>query len=225
MEYREEDYLLLSGIQHYCFCRRQWALIHIEQQWQENLKTIEGSIVHERCHNETFFEKRGDMLVTRGMRIFSRTLGVVGQCDVVEFYKSDDGSPLYGHRGYWLPYPVEYKRGKSKIIDADRLQLCGQAMCLEQMFCVSIAKGAIYYHETNRREEIVFTDELRNYVSTTLAEMHDCYMRGYTPVVKPKAGCKSCSLQEVCLPIICKNTSVEGYYNRFLSEEKVCENC
>lgn len=225
MEYREEDYLLLSGIQHYCFCRRQWALIHIEQQWQENLKTIEGNIVHEHCHNETFFEKRGDMLITRGMRIFSRTLGVVGQCDVVEFYKSDEGSPLYGHSGRWLPYPVEYKRGKSKTIDADRLQLCGQAMCLEQMFGISIAKGAIYYHEINRREEIVFTDELRNSVSTTLAEMHAYYMRGYTPVVKPKSGCKSCSLQEICLPIICKKTSVEGYYNRFLSEEKVCENC
>ena len=96
MEYREEDFLLLSGLQHFCFCRRQWALIHIEQLWQENLKTVEGNIVHEHCHNEAFFEKRGDILVTRGMRIFSRTLGVVGQCDVVEFYKNNSGALLSG---------------------------------------------------------------------------------------------------------------------------------
>ena len=161
MEYREEDCLLLSGIQHFCFCRRQWALIHIERLWQENIKTVEGNIVHEHCHDEDFFEKRGDILVTRGMRIFSRTLGVVGQCDVVEFHKNNAGSLLYGHAGRWLPYPIEYKRGKSKSIDADRLQLCGQAICLEQMLGVSINKGAIYYHETNRREEVLFTGELR----------------------------------------------------------------
>ena len=103
MGYREEDFLLLSGIQHFSFCRRQWALIHIEQQWKENLKTVEGNIVHENCHDEHFFEKRGDLLITRGIRIFSRIMGVTGQCDVVEFYKSEEGCLLHGYGGYWLP--------------------------------------------------------------------------------------------------------------------------
>ena len=221
MEYREEDYLLLSGIQHFSFCRRQWALIHIEQQWQENLKTVEGNIVHEHCHDEIFFEKRGDILVTRGMRIFSRSLGVTGQCDVVEFHKDDDGCLLHGHRGRWLPYPVEYKRGKSKTINADRLQLCGQAMCLEEMLGVHVNKGAIYYHETNRREEVLFEVDLRQQVKNLLAEMHVYFSRGYTPAVKPKTGCSSCSLKEICLPIICKKVSVDNYYSKFLSEDKV----
>ena len=186
----------------------------------QTLKTVEGNIVHEHCHNEAFFEKRGDILVTRGMRIFSRTLGVVGQCDVVEFYKNNSGALLSGHVGRWMPYPIEYKRGKIKSIDADRLQLCGQAICLEQMLGVCISKGAIYYHETNRREEVVFTDELREQVSKLLCEMHNYYLRGYTPVTKPKSGCKACSLRDLCLPVICMKKDVDSYYNRFLSEEK-----
>lgn len=221
MEYREEDYLLLSGIQHFSFCRRQWALIHIEQQWQENLKTVEGNIVHENCHDEHFFEKRGDLLITRGIRIFSRIMGVTGQCDVVEFYKSEEGCLLHGYGGYWLPYPVEYKRGKSKSIDADRLQLCGQAMCLEEMLGTTINKGAIYYHESNRREEVQLTDSLRKKVKDLLAEMHEYYSRGYTPVVKAKNGCASCSLKEICMPVICKKINVDSYYSKFLNEDMV----
>ena len=221
MGYREEDFLLLSGIQHFSFCRRQWALIHIEQQWKENLKTVEGNIVHENCHDEHFFEKRGDLLITRGIRIFSRIMGVTGQCDVVEFYKSEEGCLLHGYGGYWLPYPVEYKRGKSKSIDADRLQLCGQAMCLEEMLGTTINKGAIYYHESNRREEVQLTDSLRKKVKDLLAEMHEYYSRGYTPVVKAKGGCASCSLKEICMPVICKKINVDSYYSKFLNEDMV----
>ena len=221
MGYREEDFLLLSGIQHFSFCRRQWALIHIEQQWKENLKTVEGNIVHENCHDEHFFEKRGDLLITRGIRIFSRIMGVTGQCDVVEFYKSEEGCLLHGYGGYWLPYPVEYKRGKSKSIDADRLQLCGQAMCLEEMLGTTINKGAIYYHESNRREEVQLTDSLRKKVKDLLAEMHEYYSRGYTPVVKAKSGCASCSLKEICMPVICNKINVDSYYSKFLNEDMV----
>ena len=221
MGYREEDFLLLSGIQHFSFCRRQWALIHIEQQWKENLKTVEGNIVHENCHDEHFFEKRGGLLITRGIRIFSRIMGVTGQCDVVEFYKSEEGCLLHGYGGYWLPYPVEYKRGKSKSIDADRLQLCGQAMCLEEMLGTTINEGAIYYHESNRREEVQLTDSLRKKVKDLLAEMHEYYSRGYTPVVKAKSGCASCSLKEICMPVICKKINVDSYYSKFLNEDMV----
>jgi len=114
MEYNEEDFLLLSGIQHFSFCKRQWALIHIEQQWQENLRTIEGEILHEKTHNNSVKEKRGDLIVSRGMAIFSRTLGITGTCDVVELHKSLDGVNIFGREGTYKPVPVEYKRGKPK---------------------------------------------------------------------------------------------------------------
>lgn len=219
MEYNEEDFLQLSGIQHFCFCRRQWALIHIEQLWKENIKTVEGNIVHERCHDDGFIEKRGELLITRGLRIFSRELGVTGQCDVVEFRKNITGCILRGYIGNWQPYPIEYKRGKSKLIDADRLQLCGQALCLEQMLKIDIPKGALYYDETHRREEVEFTAELRKKFVDMLQEMHSYYQNGYTPRVKPKIGCNSCSLKELCLPILCNKNDVTSYYDSFLSED------
>ena len=112
MIYPEERFLQLSGLQHFKFCRRQWALIHIENQWAENYRTTDGAILHERAHDKDFTESRGDLLITRDMRIFSPTLGVSGACDVLEFHRSGVGIPLKGRDGLWQPYPVEYKRGK-----------------------------------------------------------------------------------------------------------------
>ena len=201
MEYCEDEFLQLSGIQHFCFCRRQWALIHIENQWQENVRTIEGNIIHERCHDDGF------------------RVGVSGQCDVVEFSKTENGCTLYGREGLWHPYPIEYKRGKSKLIDADRLQLCCQAMCLEEMLHVDIPKGALYYNETHRREEIAFTASMRENVESMLREMHNYYRQGYTPNVKPKKGCSLCSLKDICLPVIYRKTVVADYYAKFLNED------
>ena len=222
MDYAEEDFLQLSGIQHFCYCRRQWALIHIERQWHENLLTAEGRIVHERCHDETIVEKRSDCLVTRGLRILSRRLGITGQCDVVEFFKTEEpsGCALRGHRGLWMAYPVEYKHGKSKSHDADRLQLCAQAICLEEMLGCAVGNGALYYAETHRREEVVFTQGLRQTVENMLKEMHDYFSRGYTPKVKTKTGCRSCSLKEVCLPVLCKKRDVSDYYAGFLESSQ-----
>lgn len=119
MSYAENDYLMISGIQHFMFCRRQWALIHIEQQWQENRLTAEGEVIHQNAHKDDFIEKRPGILVTRGLRVFSPTLGITGQCDVVEFLSSEEGVPLHGHRGLWQAVPVEYKRGKDKEDDSD----------------------------------------------------------------------------------------------------------
>ena len=144
MIYPEEDFLQLSGLQHFKFCRRQWALIYIENQWAENFRTTDGAILHENAHNGGFTESRGDLLVTRDMRIFSRTLGVSGACDVLEFRRGKTGIPLKGREGLWQPYPVEYKRGQPKENTADALQLCGQAMCLEEMLCCEIPRGALW---------------------------------------------------------------------------------
>lgn len=122
-DYPEDDWLALSGLQHFAFCRRQWALIHIEQQWEDNYLTTAGSLEHDRAHDYSESETRGSLLIMRDLRVFSRRLGITGACDVVEFRQSDAGVPLHGRSGTWLPYPVEYKHGAPKQTDADRLQL------------------------------------------------------------------------------------------------------
>lgn len=212
--YSEEDWLQLAGLQHFVFCRRQWALIHLEQQWEENLRTIDGEFFHERAHDEQFKERRGDLFTVRGLRIFSRELGVSGQCDVVEFRRSDEGIPLNGHDGKWKPYPVEYKRGKKKTDLSDQLQLCAQAICLEEMLCCSIMEGALFYGEERKREKILLTDDLREQVRTTAEQMHDLYSKRYTPRVKTSKKCGACSLREICLPQIMKCETVSEYIHR-----------
>lgn len=219
MEYNEDRYLQLSGLQHFAFCRRQWALIHIENQWSENLRTVEGTLLHVRAHDASLRETRGELVSVRGISFSSATLGVSGQCDVLEFRQSHDGIPLAGHEGVWQPYPVEYKRGAPKTEDADRLQLCGQAMCLEEMLCCDIPKGALYYGETHHREEVCFTETLRDQVRGLLAEMHELYDRGHTPKVKPSRACNACSLKELCLPRLLKKRSAAGYVAAAIKEE------
>jgi CRISPR-associated exonuclease Cas4 len=198
----EEDYLQLSGIQHFDFCKRQWALIHIEQQWDENLRTIEGKLLHEHAHDPFFTEKRGGLIVTRDMPVFSRTMGVSGKCDVVELSRDEEnGVPLHGRTGKWLPCPVEYKRGKPKTKDADRLQLCAQAICLEEMLLApKIATAYLYYGEIKRREEVSLDDGLRAKVHAMFEEMHGYFKRRHTPRVKMSKSCNACSLNGICLP-------------------------
>lgn len=208
----------LSGLQHFKFCRRQWALIHIEAQWAENYRTTDGEILHERAHDGTLSESRGDLLVTRDVRVFSPQLGVSGACDVLEFHRGDTGIPLNGRDGLWQPYPVEYKRGKPKQDTSDALQLCGQAMCLEEMLCCEIPAGALYYGEPRRRTEIRFTPELRQEVQTLCAEMHALYERGHTPKVKPTKGCNACSLKERCLPKLMRKRSVADYLRQRMED-------
>lgn len=216
--YNEDDYLLLSGIQHFAFCRRQWALIHIEQKWEENLRTVEGNILHERAHNEKLSEKRGGVITTRGMAIKSSVLGVSGSCDIIEFHEDPNGVKIFGRRGKFIPLPVEYKRGHAKSSDADRLQLCAQAICLEEMLVCKIEYGYLFYGETKRREEVLFTDELRDNVHKMMKEMHAHFDRRYTPKVKTGSFCKACSLQDVCLPKLCNNKSVDSYIKGRLEE-------
>ena len=213
-----DDYLLMSGIQHFCFCRRQWALIHLEQQWTENLRTVEGHLLHENCHDETFHEKRGDLLTVRGMRVISHRLRLTGACDVVEFRADPDGVPLAGQEGLWLPMPVEYKHGSPKEIDADRLQLCAQAMALEEMLVCEIPRGALFYAEPHRRELVELTPELRQKTCKMAAEMNDYFARGYTPKVKPGKHCNACSLKELCLPTLCRRVDAQKYVQTHLEE-------
>lgn len=218
-EYREEDFLLLSGIQHYAFCPRQWALIHIEQQWEENYFTVMGNIMHENAHDKDFVEKRKNVVITRGMAVFSRTMGVRGDCDVVEFHLDKGGISLSSYEGTYQPIPVEYKRGKPKEHDADVLQLCAQAICLEEMLVCQVPKGYLYYGETKRRLEVLFDEELRKRVVDCFEKMHQLFERNHTPKVKTTKACKACSLSEVCLPKLNKKLSVSDYLERSLKEQ------
>ena len=211
MTYAEEDFLQLSGLQHFAFCRRQWALIHIAQQWKENLRTVEGDLFHHRAHDAQARERRGDTLILRGLSVVSSTLGISGQCDVVEFHADPSGVPLRGEEGLWLPVPIEYKRGAPKSHQADELQLCAQAMCLEDMLCCAVPEGALFYGETKRRILVSFSSELREEVRAMLEEMHQLYRRGYTPMVRRSRSCNACSLQELCLPSLMKGNDVNAY--------------
>ena len=216
--YNEEDFLQISGIQHFKFCRRQWALIHIENQWDENFRTTDGEIFHSVAHDSSHRETRGDKIITRDMRVFSPTLGISGACDVVELHLSDKGIVFPGLPNKYEIFPVEYKRGSPRDDTSNSLQLCAQAMCLEEMLCCDIPVGALYYGEIKRRQTIAFTEELRQEVREIVSEMHQYYSRGYTPKCKPTKSCNACSLKDICLPKLMRNKSVDSYIGKMLEE-------
>lgn len=219
MDYNEEDYLQISGLQHYSFCKRQWALIVIENYWKENLLTATGHLFHERAHDGAQTQWKSDRLITRGMRVHSPTMGLSGSCDVVEFIPSEQGISLADYEGTYIPYPIEYKKGAPRADHANELQLCAQAMCLEEMLCCDINVGALFFGETRRREEIVFSKELRKEVVDTAKEMHQLLERKHTPKVKPTKMCNSCSLKEYCLPKLQKKKSVMAYLQKHMEDE------
>ncbi|MFA6948589.1 MAG: CRISPR-associated protein Cas4 [Eubacteriales bacterium] len=203
----EDEWIMLSGIQHFAYCRRQWALIHIDCVWSENLRTIEGQILHERAHDGDISEKRGNIITVRALPIHSAELGISGECDVVEFTRDDkNGVPLDGRAGKYTVLPVEYKRGKPKDdalhgdSDMDALQLCAQAICLSEMLCCDIDRGCLYYGELRRRVTVKFTSELREKVCSMFHDMRDYYYRRYIPRVKRTRSCSACSIKDICLP-------------------------
>ena len=209
--YSVDDYLPLSGVQHFAYCPRQWALIHIEQYWADNGRTVDGINMHERCHDGLLKERRGSLLVVRGLRVSSSTLGLSGICDVVEFNKAAGGARLQGEDGLWVPVPVEYKRGRAKRGHEDAVQVCAQAMCLEEMLGCEVKRGFLYYGETKRRTEVSFSAGLRSETMTIAADMHRLFSHGETPKAKRRAGCESCSLRELCLPELSAIRSVSDY--------------
>lgn len=193
------DALPLSGLQHLAFCPRQWALIHLEQAWVENRLTAEGRLLHERADLPGQV-CRHDLRTVRGLLLASRRLGLAGRADVVEFRTE--------------PFPVEYKRGKRKPTDCDLVQLCAQALCLEEMLNCSVPRGAIFYGEPRRRIEVEFTSDLRLRTKGLAAEMHRLYDARETPNAQPGTHCQSCSLVNVCLPQATETASVEWRWNR-----------
>lgn len=207
----EDDYLMLSGIQHFQFCKRQWALIHIEQQWEENVRTVEGQYLHRKADQPFMREKRGNKLIVRAMPVKSNDLEITGICDVVEFIKDDNDVEINGLDGKYKAYPVEYKRGKPKMNDSDILQLTAQAMCLEEMLLCEINMGYVFYNEIKHRVEVPITQNDKNKVRIIVTQMQDYYKRRHTPKVETGSFCKNCSLQQICLPKLMNKRSVKSY--------------
>jgi CRISPR-associated exonuclease Cas4 len=215
----EDDLLPLSGLQHLLFCERQWALIHIEQVWSENELTAEGRELHERAH-EIGSESRPDLRIARGLRLRSLRLGLSGQADVVEFRASPTGAELPGASGLWQPFPVEYKRGRPKRDRCDEVQLCAQALCLEEMFPAAIPEGALYYGSPRRRRDIAFSSSLRVETEALAARMHALYRARTTPRAVYQPKCDKCSLLAACVPkALAAPRAVERYLARAILPE------
>jgi CRISPR-associated exonuclease Cas4 len=218
--YTEEELLPLSGLQHLAFCERRWALIHLEQQWEENLFTVEGRLLHEKAHSAAI-ESRPGILVRRTLPLHSFRLGLSGQADIVEFLPVEDpeqGISMARRRGFWKPYPVEYKRGRDKHgSSAYRIQLCAQALCLEEMLGIAVPWGAVFDGKTKRREEVRFDLPLLANVERLAARMHAIYADGKTPAAAYAKKCESCSMKPVCLPKVLEHSGARGYLSRSVS--------
>ena len=211
-DFLDDDLLLLSGIQHYAFCPRQWALIHIEQQWEENARTVEGQHLHQRVDDPFEKDSSGELVVWRSVNLVSYRLGFSGRADVVELRQSMSGISLPGKGGFWTPFPIEYKRGKPKPDERDDVQLCAQAMCLEEMFKTQIIEGALYYGEIRRRTVVPFSEGLRAIVISYAQEMHRLFDEATTPSPVLKSHCHACSLYNVCLPKQMSSMKTAGQY-------------
>lgn len=203
--YGEDDMLMLSGIQHYRFCPRQWALIHIEQQWDDNRLTIEGQLLHEHVDNPFYRQKCGDHITLRSVNIASHELGLYGISDAIELMPSYDISNTIQHPkypGHWIPVPVEYKHGKPKKNEVDEVQLAAQAMCLEEMHSIHVAYGVFFYGEIRHRIEVDITPRLRDIVRECAEKMHTIYQNRQIPMANKGKHCDKCSLKDICLPEI-----------------------
>ncbi|WP_321491474.1 CRISPR-associated protein Cas4 [uncultured Desulfobacter sp.] len=211
--YQEKEYLSLSALQHILFCPRQCALIHIEQLWEENLFTAQGRIMHERVDRGDQTDK-GKIKIEYGLPLKSARLGITGKADVVEFHRTDSSVQK------WVPFPVEYKRGKPKKDLSDKVQLCAQAMCLEEMLNIDIPSGALFYGKTRRRLEVAFDEALRQNTTAAAEQLHAMFESGITPPPEYAKKCDTCSFLSQCIPkAIEKKRTVAAWLNRMVRKD------
>jgi CRISPR-associated exonuclease Cas4 len=203
--FAEDELLPLSALQHLVFCERQAALIHLERVWADNSATVEGSHLH-RTTDAGQGESRGDMRITRGLALRSSHLGLSGRADVVEFHRVETDGPvrcvkLPGVQGHFQPFPVEYKRGRPKWTHrADEVQLCAQAMCIEEMLDTSVPRGALFYGKTRHRVPVEFDTALRELTEQAAKRLHDLFTARVTPAAVWGRKCRECSLLDICRP-------------------------
>lgn len=223
--FTEDDLLPISALQHLSFCERQWGLIHLEGIWGENRLTAEGRHLHDRAHEDET-EVRGDLRIARGLRLRSLMLGLSGKADVVEFHlKGADetgGLRLEGVAGMWQPVPVEYKRGKPKLDPCDEIQICAQALCIEEMTGAQVPEGMLFYGAPRRRYEVLFDAELRERTEALCARLHELARARKTPAARYDKKCDNCSLIDSCMPkTIGKRMKVEKYLMTAISDSDV----
>lgn len=220
--YSEDDMLLLSGIQHYVFCPRQWALIYLEQQWEDNFLTTEGHLLHQNVDNPFIRETNGsDVITMRGVRLESKILGLTGIADAIEIIPHKDapsGKQAVLHSKKYNAIPIEYKRGRRKLSDCDRIQVASQAMMIEEMLGIKIEKGAVFYWQERHREYFSITESLRTGVYQCSEAMHELLRNMRIPAAKKQKYCRSCSLNDTCMPGLNKR-SVDEYFNCYFNEE------
>jgi CRISPR-associated exonuclease Cas4 len=220
--YNDDDMLMLSGIQHFRFCPRQWALIHLEQQWDDNRLTSEGHILHKHVDDPFYRQKCGEFISLRSVNVASYKLGLYGITDIVELHPTSIKSNSIEHPkypGYWIPYPIEYKHGHPKKNEIDEIQLAAQAMCLEEQYGITIARGAFFYAEIKQRIEVEITDTLREIVRLCADEMHQIFKSGVLPHITQGKYCNRCSLNNICMPEVSNCTRVSYYLEKYLYEE------
>lgn len=197
--YNEDELIPISALQHMAFCERQCALIYVEQSWAENRLTAQGRVLHERVHAEGG-ETRPGIRVVRSLRLRSLRYGLTGIADVVEFHASEDGGLVPGLPGRWKPYPIEYKHGRPKGDFSDEMQLCAQAVCLEEMLGCAIVEGSVFYGKLRRRHAVVFDAALRTRFERLAIKAHNLIKGGHTPHAVYSPKCDNCSLYELCKP-------------------------
>lgn len=218
--YKEDELLPISALQHLAFCKRQCALIHIEQAWVENQYTAEGRLLHEKAHDGKT-EMREGVRITRSLPLRSLVLGLSGIADIVEFHPEEQGKgiKLPGIKGTWHPFPVEYKRGRQKTGPFDEIQLCAQAICLEEMLGVAIMEGALFYGLPRRRTMVLLSDEIRKQTIDTAIELHVLIGKGQTPPPEPGPKCERCSMKNLCLPEVNRSKKkLSSYMKTFFRE-------
>lgn len=210
--YTDDDLLPLSALQHLIFCERQCALIHLEQQWSENFLTALGRVMHEKKVDTPASESRNDLKIEYGMLLRSLRLGLIGKADAVEFHKQSGN--------LWQPFPVEHKLGKPKVNDSDKVQLCAQALCLEEMLKTTVPEGAIFYGRPRRRQEVTFDEALRSKTEVAAARLHQLIGFGKTPAAIYEPKCDSCSLFDLCLPKLSSQSgSAQNYVDQLMANK------
>ena len=227
-KFSEDDLLPISALADVVFCERRAALHHLEGIWEDNVFTVEGTFLHQKVDAEDRLESRGDVRIARGLRLRSLRLGLTGKADVVEFHRRAEaktasggesgslpaGVQLPGARGFWHPFPVEYKRGRLRREEGYEVQLCAQALCLEEMLSVAVPVGAVFYGQPRRRLEVTFGEELRRETETAAARLHELIRAGKTPPARYEKKCESCSLLTLCMP---KTTGGRKSVGRYLA--------
>ncbi|WP_294468853.1 CRISPR-associated protein Cas4 [uncultured Anaerofustis sp.] len=206
-DYNNEHNIPISMIKQYAYCPHRFSLMYLDNVWSENYKIVEGNITHRKVDNPFIKEKRKDTFYSRSVPVYSDELDLYGIVDIIEFTKSEDDSAVKvkGKRGKWKINPIEYKNGKKEKSNADALQLCAQAICLEEMFDTKIEFGEIFYNKIKRRFKVEFDNKLRSEVLNIIGLINENISKNEIIPIREEQNCNLCSIRDNCLPFAYRN--------------------